>query len=153
MSRVFRILLTVVSPLLIAGAVFAAIRLVSSRPLSAIIRGEVLSVDPATRSFAAREGEVVNAQFTVRNTSGHPIVLLGGTSACSCTVVTNNFPIELDAGGMTKVDVRMTVGPRDSDHRFRKSVTLFVNREGMVPSLILQATVLDSRADSTLPKK
>jgi hypothetical protein len=103
---------------------------------------QLLSVDPAPAfSTEAREGETVSAEFDVRNVTGEPVKLLGATSTCGCTVVTSDFPVELPPDGHATVKVRMTVGSPDSAGRFAQSATLFVNREGAVPRLMIEVTV------------
>jgi hypothetical protein len=142
LQSIFRQALPFVLSLFLAGTVVGGFRLISGRPLSSFFHPQLLSTElgPEFSGFA-RQGEVVQARFIVRNVSGESVRLLGAASSCGCTVVTNEFPIELAPGGATVVPVKMTVGRPDRNGRFSNSAILFTNREGMVPPLTIEVTV------------
>lgn len=131
------------APLLAAGAVVTAVRMEPSLLPLILMRPALLAINPTPKLLTeARQGETVMAHFEVRNVSKQPVKLLGAKSSCGCTVVTSDFPVELDPGSAATIKVRMTVGVPNSDGRFVKEARLFVNRSGTVPPLIIVATVL-----------
>ena len=76
----------------------------------------------------------------------------GQTSPCDCTVATTLFPISLKVGQAANITVKVHVGTPDATGCFEKPVTLLVNRSGVVPPLIVRATVLDRPTEKSIPK-
>ena len=106
---------------------------------------QLLSVGPSsTATFTAKQGDSVTAEFTLTNCSDAPVKLLGTNTTCGCTVVDNRFPIELQPGQSTVVLVQMKVGQPTTSGKFTQEATVLVNRAGMVPAMVLDATVSGS---------
>jgi hypothetical protein len=139
-----RPLLPVLVSLALVSVIAAAVREWTGRPLSALFTPTLASVEPTRFSRAAREGETVVANFTVRNVSESPIRLVGAASSCGCTVIMTDFPVELPPGAVSVIPIRMTVGRPDGNGRFSKFATLLTNRRGTVPPLVVEANVIGS---------
>jgi hypothetical protein len=137
--------LAVLSPLTVAAVVCAILWHVSSGQLvlPGLTQGvPLLSIDPSPKAtFQSREGETVSAMFTVRNITDQPLRLLGANTSCGCTVVERVFPVELRPGESKTLMIQMHVGNSGSDGKFRQEAHLLVNRDGVVPPLIIEAAV------------
>jgi hypothetical protein len=92
----------------------------------------------------ANPGETVNAGFSIRNNASKPIRIYGANTSCGCTGVVGNFPVGLPPGGTARILVHMTIPPRYSGSTFTESANLLVDTEGMVPPLVVQASVQHS---------
>jgi hypothetical protein len=135
------ILLTAV--LVIVSATASTIPVITHRPLGAILRDQVLTIEPDQLVFAARQSQTVTSKVVITNVSGKPLDLLGVSSCCSCTTVTTDLPLTLEPGESRSLPVRMTVGAPDATGKFAKTLTFFVDRKGALASLTLEATVTD----------
>lgn len=153
MSQIRGILVPVVSAITFVAVAVVGAQIIFHRPLWAMPRNQLLQVEPSPKFVVtARQGQVVTASFAVKNVAGQPIALLGARSSCSCTVVTTDFPFELEPGQSGTLVAQMTVGNPDSSGKFAKNINLFVNREGMVPLLTLEAVVVGSPVEPMPPK-
>ncbi|MGB7160922.1 MAG: DUF1573 domain-containing protein [Tepidisphaeraceae bacterium] len=101
---------------------------------------QLVSIDPSPKvTFQAREGDTVTGNFIVKNVTDQPLRLLGANTSCGCTVVESNFPVELNAGASTVLKVQMHVEKPTSNGTFQQEAHLLMNREGMVPPLVIEA--------------
>lgn len=101
---------------------------------------KLLEVEPSPAfECKARAGDVVVAEFAVKNVSSGPVKLLGAQSGCSCTV-SEGLPLSLDPGQVGKIRLRVNVRPFDADHVVTTSAQLFTNRDGTVPPLVVKVS-------------
>jgi len=142
--HIWTILKFTVVPAVLAIAALAAVQVISGRPLTAVVSGQVLSVDPPVARVCARVDEVVHYEFRIRNVSGQSLKVLGFNSDCGCAIATNSFPISLSAGEATQIRLKVTVGKPGPNGKFVRNPILLVNREGTVPPLVLEAVVVGS---------
>jgi hypothetical protein len=137
--------LAVLSPLAIAAVVSSIAWHISSGRLvlpEAMLGSGLVSIDPSPKAiFRSREGDKVTAKFTVRNVTDQPLRLLGANTSCGCTVVEKVFPVELRPGESMTLMIQMQVGQSGDDGKFRQEAHLLVNRDGMVPPLVIEAVV------------
>ena len=101
----------------------------------------LLSVTPTEAAYTAHEGDTVAASFVVKNTAEKPIRILGTNITCGCTTVGTTLPAELAPGETMTVLVHMKVGKGGSDGMFVQQANLLVNRSGIVPALVVKASV------------
>jgi hypothetical protein len=133
-------------PVLLAGIFLLSLRLFSSQPLSALIMGipQLLTIDPTPVFHCqAKQGQTVTAEFSVRNVTDTPVRILGATAACTCAKVSTDLPIEIQPGATARIDVLVRVGPPNQERVFSNSTNLLVNRRGLVPPLVVSATVVE----------
>ncbi|MGB7068315.1 MAG: DUF1573 domain-containing protein [Pyrinomonadaceae bacterium] len=103
---------------------------------------QLVSIDPSPKAtFQARVGDTVTAEFTIKNVSDQSLRLLGANTSCGCTVVATKFPTELSPGESTNLKVQMTIEKPESAGTFKQEANLLVNREGVVPPLVIEAAV------------
>ena len=131
-----------------AAALLITVGLRAERVGGGATRDAIIAVEPSpTSTFTAVEGEVVKAKYSIVNVSNQPIRLLGVNTSCGCTVASTEFPISLEVGGRTSVQIDMTVGTPGPDNIFEQDATLLVNAEGVVPLLTTRAEVVPSRKE------
>lgn len=101
---------------------------------------DLLVISPST-VFAAEAGtgDVLFPECDLTNPGKQAVTVLGASSKCSCTVP-EGLPFTLGPGETRKIRLRVAVGSFDQDGLFTKSVELFANREGAIPSLTVQIT-------------
>ncbi len=142
-----------VSPILLAIIFVTATKIFSWGSIAALVQGipaPLLSVNPSPAfSGQAHQGNVILATFNVGNVTRDPVRLLGAESSCGCTVVLNDFPMELSPGATQRIEARVKVGQPGDNGKFIKTVQLLVNRGGNVPPLTIAVTVLKSPNVST----
>ena len=142
-------------PFLVAALVFGTFRVFFPQTLAALFGNRQLrAIEPSpTFTCEAHRGELVKVSFNIRNVTDEPLEVLGIKNTCSCTSSADtNFPIDLNPGAVSSIKINLKVGQPDSDGRFERVADLFVNRGGVVPSLVFNATVIDSALGSTLPQ-
>jgi hypothetical protein len=134
--------MSVLLVLLLTGVVVGMVRWAYPASLfAAFSPSKLLEIGPSPKqSFAAHPNEAVTAAFTVSNISPEAVTLLGANTSCACTVVMNDFPIELKPHESTKILMRIDVG----DHSTIQKANLLVDREGIVPQIIMEAKVANS---------
>jgi hypothetical protein len=144
MVRIAKLLTPIIAPVLLAAAIFVSLRLLSSRPISALVAGipELLRVDSPTFRCSAHPGEIVAVEFSVQNETADAVKLLGANSSCGCTVVAEEFPIQLAPHDVAKIHVNIRIGSPDAAKQFVRTVDLLTNREGFIPTLTVEATVV-----------
>lgn len=86
------------------------------------LRGDELTVAPGHLDFGVLPtGEAADAALTVSNWSDRPVRLIGGTSDCTCTTL-SDLPVTIAPGDRVEVTVRL-VAPSSAGHLTR-TVTL-----------------------------
>ncbi len=139
MKKLIRVWLTILSPFLVAGATAGAVRWVYSSRITSLV-----SVDPSPKfTCYAQRGDIINAVFTVKNVQSSPITLLGATTSCSCTIA-DGLPLQLDPGKSGKISLKVRVKMFDGTGKFSTSAQLLTNRDGVVPPLIVEATMFQA---------
>jgi hypothetical protein len=143
--RALRFVAPIAVPIILAGLICAGVSMTSGRSISdwlGLLTGrDVLEVEPSpVFSCEARQGEIVDANFTVRNPSNRAITVLGSNSSCGCAVV-EGLPVEISPHKSAVLRLRVKIGRPDSDGKFTRSADLLINREGNIPSLIFHATL------------
>jgi len=98
----------------------------------------LLSVSPTKLQVRSREGETVTGTYVLKNMSNEPVTVLGAQTSCGC-MVPEGLPLELPPGGSGNLTVVIKVGPAGAMGSFKQSAVLFVNREGYVPPLVIEA--------------
>jgi hypothetical protein len=145
MSRSRQYVLAVLSPLAVAAVICGALYFLSGGRLlpAALIGGPTLvSVDRSPKeAFSAREGDVVTAEFTVKNITDRPLRLLGANTSCGCAIVASEFPVELAPAASTVVKFEVHVDKPQSNGMFQQQAQLLVNREGTVPPMVIEAAI------------
>jgi hypothetical protein len=141
MNGLYRHLIPLLMCIAIAAMVAALFRAFSARAAASSSCGTALvSVTPSTVFRATgKYGDEVIAKFTVQNTAGTPVTLLGASSECSCTVA-DGLPLTLPAHSAGNVYLRVTVGHFDEGGIFAKTAILFANRAGDIPPLHVEIT-------------
>ncbi len=82
------------------------------------LRGDELTVEPGHLDFGALPaGQAAEAALTVSNWSSQPVRLIGGTSDCTCTTL-SDLPVTITPGDRTAVTVRLTA-PSGTGHLTR----------------------------------
>jgi len=82
------------------------------------LRGDTLIADPGYLDFGTvPAGEPREAPLTVGNWSDRPVRLIGGTSDCTCTTL-SDLPLTIPPGGRAVVTIRL-VPPTDAGHLTR----------------------------------
>jgi len=105
---------------------------------------QLLTIDPTPVFHCqAKQGQTVTAEFSVRNVTDTPVRILGATAACTCAKVSTDLPIEIQPGATARIDVLVRVGPPNQERVFSNSTNLLVNRRGLVPPLVVSATVVE----------
>jgi hypothetical protein len=144
-SRIRRLLIAILPPVIVAVGFLAVLRVFSLQPLAALVGAaplQLLSVAPSKFVCNARSGELAHASVTVRNLSSESVTLMGAQSSCGCTTVLDKFPVELRSRATTTVEADVHVGAPDANGEFVRQVNLYVNRGGAVPPLIVEVTVI-----------
>jgi hypothetical protein len=82
------------------------------------LRGDVLTVNPGYLDFGPLPaGEARELSVEVGNWSDRPVRLIGGTSDCSCTTL-SDLPVTIPSGGREVVTIRL-VPPSGAGHLTR----------------------------------
>jgi Protein of unknown function (DUF1573) len=104
----------------------------------------LIDITPSAQ-FACRahRGDVVRAVFTVRNTTDQPLEILGVHLGCGCMSAGTEFPMDLAPAGKGSIIIDLRVGEPNGEGKFLRNAALYVNREGSVPSLFLEVSVLN----------
>ena len=61
---------------------------------------------------SGKPGDSLEAKATIRNLSDHPILLFGGTTDCTCTVL-HDLPVTIEPGGEAIVGIQLTIRDRN----------------------------------------
>jgi hypothetical protein len=106
--------------------------LIMSQPTDALalLRGEVLTVDPPVRELGeAPPG--TRRQFPIRlvNHTDQPIQVVGGTTSCSCTV-TGPLPVTVPPYGAQVIEVQMVFPVGQVAFSTGSSCTQIMNANG-----------------------
>ena len=103
---------------------FFFLRLGSASDAVAYLRGDRILVSPQNPNVGeGQDGETKQTLIRLRNLTGRPLVITGGSTSCTC-VYKERYPIRLDTGK----SFEMTVSVRLSD------------RPGMFPQLLVLYT-------------
>lgn len=88
------------------------------------IRGESVSLSPARLDLgSANLGEVKTSEITVINWTERPIRLIGGTTDCSCALI-SKLPVTIPPLGRSKVSVSIRFSATGSGAFSRKVLLL-----------------------------
>lgn len=149
-SPIRTVVVQVATSVLIAGVVFGMVRVFFPQLIVSLSAPpKLLEIGPSpTFICKAHSGDVVKATFIVRNITDTELKLLGVQSSCTCTLVRTRFPIHLPPGGISEIDMELTVGVASPEGKFRRTAEIFIDHQGVIPSLVLEATV-DSSNHST----
>jgi hypothetical protein len=130
------------------GTAFAFIVLVALRLFKPDINfgsaflSKPLEVEPSpSYECQAKTGDVVSAQFTVRNCLSENLTILGLHTPGGCVAPLDSYPMELSPGELRKIKINFTVGNPSSNGKYTRIVDLFLNHEAAVPSLNFEARV------------
>jgi hypothetical protein len=90
------------------------------------LRGESLGTDPTVLDFGTgKSGELLSTKVTVRNYTGKPVRLIGGTSDCSC-LTTQDMPITIEPGSSANIAVKLKV-PAANRGQMNRWIELFTD--------------------------
>ena len=98
------------------------------------LRGESLIVSDINLG-AGKPGEVLEGIAIIRNVSEHPIRLIGGTTDCSCSVL-SDLPTTIQPGEAASVRVFLTI-PSAPNERMSRNVKLLTDDQ-RTPTLQFQ---------------
>ncbi len=115
---------------LILIALTGAATLVSGSPAAALARlqGAPLYAPGYVDFGTARPGDVLEREVEVTNWTDQSVLLIGGTSDCSC-VTTKYLPLAIGPGETAAVPVRLRV-PRSAAGAFTRRAELWVDDHG-----------------------
>ncbi len=96
-------------------------------------------VDPVFDAGEVVKGELVVAEFTVKNTGNYPLVIAEVKGSCSCTVASKpEDPIQPGQSGKIKAEVDTD---RTSTGVISKSVRIVANTEPSITEVVVKAKV------------
>lgn len=115
-------------------------------------RGYVVVADSSLLSFGSlKVGTVTEVVFTVRNLSGKPVRIVGGSSSCDCMLV-ENLPTLL--GPRATQTITISVHGNDVGH-FSRSVELYIDspRQTRLPLIVEGEIVPDQGGSHSVESK
>lgn len=139
-----------VARFLLGGIALLALLLIalsSAKPFPEIrarLLGDDLVVNPQSVFLGdVAAGGLASGQFTFKNLSGAPILLLGAGVSCQCTVV-DDLPCQIPAGESRTISVSLTTTEKDAGKTLAESARVYFNasRPGQKVTLTVRARVL-----------
>jgi hypothetical protein len=85
----------------------------------------VTVADPYLDFGSGKAGESLEAAATIHNWSNRPVSLVGSTSDCSCSALTD-LPLPLSPGGEARITIRLTV-PANAHGQLTRKVLLLTD--------------------------
>jgi hypothetical protein len=135
-ARTFKSLILVLATVV---ALVWVLRVVFPRTVVGLVLGmpALLEVSPScSMTCAGQAGGVAVGEYEIKNVSDSTVRILGSTTDCSCTKVTDQLPEDLAVGCTCKIHVRVDIGFSHTG-TFTRRTNLLVNRGGYVPTLSL----------------
>jgi hypothetical protein len=106
---------------------------------------DLFSVDPSPIvKFAAREGETVAVEFTLKNITSRRVRVLGAKTSCDCTTLAQTFPMDFPPRSSQKIRVKVKV-PALAAGQLIEEMEPLVDGPGKVPTLVVDAEIMGYR--------
>jgi len=99
-----------------------------------------MQVQPVFDGGTVVKGEVIKAQFVIKNTGNYPLIIAEVKPGCSCTIADKpEDPIKPGQEGIIKAEVSTKNAPAGSP--LSKSLNVVANTEPSVTQLVIQANI------------
>jgi len=109
-----------------------------------IVVGERTTIEVDTRIFNAGEvvkGELIEAEFEVKNTGDHPLIIAEVSTSCSCTV--GDYPKDPIQPGETGKVTATVDTERVGGSKVDKAVTILANTKPSKTELKIKAKIVN----------